>query len=132
LQLAHLVEKLSRNLGEKRLTGSVFLDVAKEFDAVWVDGLVYKLTVLSYLVKTILSYLRDRTFEASFEAVTSCRRGKRAVEAKGELISHVLFIPYVNGMPVPSRHVELFLYADDTPVIATSRKPELLASYQEV
>jgi hypothetical protein len=48
LQLARLVERVSRNFGEKRLTGAVFLFVAKTFDTVWVDGLVYKLTVLSF------------------------------------------------------------------------------------
>jgi hypothetical protein len=32
-------------------------------------------------------------------------------------------------MPSPSHHVELALYADDTAVIATSRKPTLLVSY---
>jgi hypothetical protein len=51
-----LVERMSRNFGEKKLTGAVFLDVAKAFDNVWVDGLLYKLTVLnfsSFLVKII-------------------------------------------------------------------------------
>jgi hypothetical protein len=69
VQLACLVEKVSRNLGEKRLTGAVSLDVAKAFDTVCVDGFAYKLMVLnfpSYLVKTIESFLRSRTFEASF------------------------------------------------------------------
>jgi len=46
------------------------------------------------------------------------------------LISLVLFILYVN-MPPPSHYVELALYADDTAIIATSRKPTLLASYLE-
>jgi hypothetical protein len=32
-------------------------------------------------------------------------------------------------MPSPSDHVELVLYADDTAVIATSRKPTLLGSF---
>jgi hypothetical protein len=67
LQLARLVERVSRNSEERRLTGAVFLDVAKAFDTVWVDGLLYKLTILnfpSYLVKTISSYLKGRTFEA--------------------------------------------------------------------
>jgi len=43
--------------------------VAKAFDTVWIDGLLYKLTLLkfpSYLVHTISSYLKDRKFEASF------------------------------------------------------------------
>jgi hypothetical protein len=34
-------------------------------------------------------------------------------------------------MSIPSRHVELALYADDTAAMATSRKPELLVSYLE-
>ena len=56
MQLAHLVERISRNFGEKRLTGTVFLDVAKAFDTVWIDGLLYKLTFPnfpSYIDKTI-------------------------------------------------------------------------------
>jgi hypothetical protein len=41
LQLACLVERITRNFGEKRLTGAVFLDLAKAFDTVWIDGLLY-------------------------------------------------------------------------------------------
>jgi hypothetical protein len=40
LQLARLVERIARNCGEKRLTGAVFLVVAKAFDTVWIDGLL--------------------------------------------------------------------------------------------
>jgi len=48
LQLARLVERITRNFGEKRLTGAVFLDVGKAFDTVWIDGLLYKLTLLNF------------------------------------------------------------------------------------
>jgi hypothetical protein len=57
-QLAPLVERITRNFGEKRLTGAAFLEVAKAFDTIWIDGLLYKLTILnfpSYLVHTISS-----------------------------------------------------------------------------
>ena len=67
LQLARLAERVSSNLGERRLTGAVFLDVAKVFDTVWVDGLLYKFTTInftSYIVKTVFSYLKERTFVA--------------------------------------------------------------------
>jgi len=49
LQLARLIERITRNFGEKRLTGAVFLDVAKAFDTVWIDDLFYKLTLLNFL-----------------------------------------------------------------------------------
>ena len=130
LQLARLVERVTMNFGEKRLTRAVFLVVAKAFDTVWVDGLLYKLTllnVLSYTVHTIASYLRGQTCEASFQAAKSTFRGMRAWVAQGGLISPVLFGPYVD-MPSRSHHVELALSADDTAIITTSRKPTLLVS----
>jgi hypothetical protein len=102
LQLTHLVDRVSRNLDEKRLRSAVFLDVAKAFETVWVDGLLYKLTVLnfhSYLVKTIASYLNGRTFDASFQTDTSIIRSVNAGLAQGGIISPVLFSLYVNEMP---------------------------------
>ena len=47
-QLARLVERVSRNFDKRRMTGAVFLDVTKAFDTVWVDGLLYNLTVLKF------------------------------------------------------------------------------------
>ena len=85
----------------------------------------------SYLVKTISSYLKGRTIEASFQAATSTTSRMQAGVAQGGIISPVLFSLYVNDMPSPSRHVELALYADDTAVIATSRRPALLVKYLE-
>jgi retron-type reverse transcriptase len=109
-------------------------DVAKAFDTVWIDGLLYKLMLLnflSYLVHTISSYLQDQMFKASFQMAMLSRRDMQAGVAQGGLISPVLFSLYVNDMPSPSHHVELALYADDTAIIATSRKPTLLVSYLE-
>jgi hypothetical protein len=40
LQLACLVERINRNFDDRRLTGAVFLNVAKAFDTVWVEGLL--------------------------------------------------------------------------------------------
>jgi hypothetical protein len=134
LQLTHLIERITRNFGEKRLTGAVFLDVAKTFNTVWMDGLLYKLTILnfpSHTVHTISSYLQGRTFKASFQMARSSCRGTRAGVAQGGLISPVLFSLYVNDMASPSYHVELALYADDTAIIAMSCKPTLLISYLE-
>jgi hypothetical protein len=134
LQLGSLNERVNRNFDERRMTGAVFLDVAKAFDTVWVKGLLYKLTILnfpSYLVKTLSSYLHSRTFQSSFNSATSTRRNMRAGVAQGALVSPVLFSLYVNDMPESSRHVELALYADDTALIATFRSPLLLVSYLE-
>ena len=65
LQLARLVERVKRKFDEKRPTGAVFRDVAEAFDSVWIEGLLFKLTILeflSYLANLITSYLHSRTF----------------------------------------------------------------------
>jgi hypothetical protein len=78
--------------------------VAKAFHTVWINGLLYKLTLLnfpSYILHSISSYIRGRTFEGSFQTAMSPRRGMRAGVAQGGLISPVLFTLYVNDMPHP-------------------------------
>jgi hypothetical protein len=129
LQLDCLLERITGTLA---IRGAVFLDVANAFDTVWIDGLLYNLTLLnfpSYVVHTISSYLLVRTFDASFQTATSSRRGMRAGVEQGGLICPVFFSLYVNDMPSPSHHVELALYDDDTAVIVTSHKPTLFGSY---
>jgi hypothetical protein len=112
LQLAPIVERINMNFDEKRLTGTVFLDVAKAFDIFWTDGLLYKLTLLnfpSHIIHTISLYLQNRNFETSFQTATSFCRGMKAVVALGGLISAVLFILYVNDKLSPSHPVQLTL-----------------------
>lgn len=77
LQLTIRVNRTTRNFAEKKLTVAVFLEVAKAFVAIWMDGVHFKLTILnlpSYLVQTISAYLRGRKFEVSYQTATSSRR----------------------------------------------------------
>ena len=98
LQPALLIERVSRNFDMKKLTGTFFLDVAKDFNTVWVNGLLYKLTIFNfflYLVKTISSYLHGR-FEASFQTATPTCYCMCTGMAQGGIISFVLFSLYVH------------------------------------
>jgi type IV secretory pathway VirB3-like protein len=108
---------VTRNLGETRLTDAVFLEVAKTFDTIWVDNLLYKLTVVnfpSYLVKIIFC-LQDQTFESPFQTATSTRCSMRAEVAQGGQSFPVLVSLYVKDMPVPSHHAKL-PFEDDTAI----------------
>ena len=123
LQLARLVERVSRNFGEKRLTGVVFLDVVMACDTVWVDGLIYKLTILNTLctlsqpfLPTCMAGCSKRFSNQPHPLVVACGMAWLRVE----IISPVLFSLFVNDMPMPSHYVELVLYADDTANIAKS------------
>ena len=87
LQLAQLVKRVKRKFDEKWLTGAVFLGVAKAFVNLWIESLLFKLTILEfplYLVKIITSYLHSRIYVAAFEAGASSCRLMRAEVAQGE------------------------------------------------
>ena len=112
----------------------VFLNVAKAFDAIWIDDLLLKLMILnfqSYLVQTFSAYLQVRKFEVSFQTATSSRCVICVWVVQGGLISLVLISLYVNVMPTPSHHIELALYANNMVIIAMSHSPTLLVSYLE-
>jgi hypothetical protein len=128
------VEKVTRNLGEKRLRVAIFLDVVKSYDTVWVDGLLLEPTILNFpacRVKILSFYLHNRTFEASFQTTTATGHCMRAGVAQEGIFSPMFLSLYINDMPVPSCHVNLALYADDTAIIATSHKSALLIMYLE-
>jgi hypothetical protein len=128
LQLARLVQR-TRNFGEKVVTGAMFLEVDKAFRTVWINCLLYTMPVLnlpSYLVHA-LSYLRGRTFEASWLTATSFRLVMVVLVA--HFLSPFSSSVYVNDMPTTSYHVKLAVYADDMVIIGTSGKPTLLFSY---
>jgi len=94
LQLARLFETIPWKICENRLNVAGFLDLAKAFDILWIDDLLYMLTLLKflpYIVHTFPSYLRVRTFETSSQTATSSRHGMRPGVAQGELIYPVLF-----------------------------------------
>ena len=61
LQLARFVERITTNFDEKRLRGAVFLDVSKAFDTVWIDGVLYKLTLLNILTYVYIVHKSNRT-----------------------------------------------------------------------
>jgi hypothetical protein len=133
-QLARLVERVNSNFDERRLTGAFFLDVAKAFHTVWVKGLLYKVTILnflSYLVKTISSYLDCRTFEMSFQSATSTRRACGLVWCRVNSSPRCCSVCMWTTYPHTPRHVELAQYADDTALVATSRNISLVVGYLE-
>jgi len=56
-------------------TGMIFLDVEKVFDRVWHNGLLYKMLKLRFplpLIKTVSSFLSERSFSVFIQTQISC------------------------------------------------------------
>lgn len=109
-------------------TCAIFLDVAKAFDKVWHNGLVYKLYDMGMpdrLVLIIRDFLTDRSFRYKVEGSFSEPHPLTAGVPQGAVLSPTLYSLYTNDIPrLPNVHYALF--ADDTAVYATHCKINII------
>jgi hypothetical protein len=95
------------------------LDVAKAFDTVWHDGLLFKLKTLFpapyYLI--LKSYLDNRTFKVRHNLEHSKQFPIAAGVLQGSDIAPFLYTIYTSDLPT-SENTILGTYADDTAILA--------------
>lgn len=128
-QLTRVVEYITLNYNLKLFTGMALLDIEKAFDTVWHTGLYVKLhryKVPVYLINLIKSYLHNRIFRVKLENNYSDYHNLHAGIPQGSLLGPVLFILYINDIPLPS-DMKLALYADDTAIMTRSMRATTLA-----
>ena len=81
---------------------SVFLDISKAFDKVWHEGLLYKLKSMGIsggLYNFYENYLSNRFQRVVLNVQTSLWKPVLAGVAQGWIISPLLFLVYINGLP---------------------------------
>ena len=127
-QISRIAEHVTANFNMKKNTGMVLLDVEKAFDTVWHDGLIYKLIARNtepYLIKIIKSYLKERKFAVSIQEQSSAYKNIPAGVPQGSILGPHLFNIYINDLP-NSKNCCLAIYADDTALYASSRRPDAI------
>ncbi|GBN84108.1 hypothetical protein AVEN_53738-1 [Araneus ventricosus] len=63
--LLRVVEHINKGKNSNLATAAIFLDIAKAFDKVWIEGLIHKLIACKfpqYIIEKIQSYLTNRRF----------------------------------------------------------------------
>ena len=113
------------------ICGAVFLDLTKAFDAVDHGILMTKLSTVGVSENSLAwfkSYLGNR------KQRTSC--GNELSEAlpvnigvpQGSIPGPLLFLIYINDLPVVTKHCDVSLYADDTVLYCFAKEPGQLES----
>lgn len=118
----HILSGMNSSL-KPRATGALFFDIAKAFDKVWHNGLIYKLYHLQVplrLVRIVHDFLSDRSIRYRVEGTLSSPRPIRAGVPQGSVLSPLLFTLYTGDIP-RAPNVELALYADDTALYTTHK-----------
>ena len=122
-QLLRVAELIHQNFAIKSSTAILFLDIARAFDKVWIQGLVHKLIKLqipNMLVKIIHNYLTNRSFCVRYNGLLSSFCNILSSVPQGSLLGPTLFNIYLNDIPHHHK-TQLAMYADDTAIISTSK-----------
>lgn len=130
-QLARITNVISNGLNQNKSTAMLLLDIEKAFDTVWHEGLVHKLSTYklpNYVLKIIMSYLEDRTFQIKIGNTYSKTQNVAAGVPQGSILGPILFLYYINDIP-KSPNTNIALFADDTAIMAQSWKKDQAIKY---
>ena len=105
------------------LTGAVFIDLKKVFDTVSHDGLLNKLFrygIQDQPLSWFESYLTNRTQSVSIENHLSSAANISSGVPQGTVLRPLLFIIYINDLPLAVGLSSVMLYADDTVIFSAA------------
>ena len=118
-----------RKVDEKRQPISVMLDLKKAFDTVDHACLLQKLErygIRGNALMFLESYLVGREQVLAFNNHLSDKHPVAAGVPQGSILGPLLFLLYINDLPLSCKHVRVFIFADDTCLNGCSANEELL------
>ena len=122
--LTKMTETWLSEMDSGNLTGTVLLDFSKAFDLVNHSILLHKLKVYKFSEQTLTllrSYLLGRTQEVHIGKFNSEKRNILAGVPQGSVQGPLLFILFINDLPLHIEHSNIDIFADDATLHNSSK-----------
>ena len=124
-QLINLVNEIHSSLDNRLEVRAVFLDIAKAFDKVWHDGLIFKLRqngISNSLIKLLENYLSNRKQRVVLNGNSSAFFPIESGVPQGSVLGPLLFLIYINDLENDILS-KIKFFADDTMLYSIVTNP---------
>lgn len=127
--LITFTDRIKLTIDEGILFGVVFIDFTKAFDTINHAILFHKLDFYGISgppLQLIKRYLCDRTQVVQINQSFSSPKTTNIGIPQGSILGPLLFLLFINGLPLRLNHTNALIYADDTTTFTAHKDPLML------